>query len=451
MLYPAQKMLAPMQQRLWKPPQGLELNALREELYSNNKGKRVYNFSAGPSCLAPEVMEEVHREFLNFEGSGMSFMEMSHRDAGGPVQLCMQEVCALFGQLLNIPRNYKVLLFQSGAHAQFAAVPLNLGAKKATYLGTGQWSWRAAAEASMYCDVKMHNVAEMNGCTAIPPLRDWAPREDDDYVYVCLNETIQGLEFHDESYLDGYEGPPVIADGTSTLLSRPMDVSKYGAIFASAGKNIGPAGLTVLIVREDLLQPEWRGAGPVPSVLDWYKQATSLPIPNVYNTPPTFLCHVTRLVLKDLQAKGGVRWAKRRAMERSARLYDLIDNSQGFFVNNVDPKDRSCMNVPFRVVANPSSNSGSSMDLEYALSSFGSARGIEQLFGHPLHGGQRVSLYNGIPDAAVDKVVELMRDFLSEQYVPEHETLAAMEDARDEELERLHEVRTRMLNRIIEK
>merc|ERR1719269_147304 len=157
-----------------------------------------------------------------------------------------------------------------------------------------------------------------------------------------------------------------------------MDVSKYGAIFASGGKNLGPAGLCVVIVREDLITPpETREGQHCPSVLDWYKQSVTQPIPNIYNTPPTFLCHVTRLVLKDLLAKGGVRWARRRAMERSARLYDLIDNSQGFFVNNVDPKDRSCMNVPFRVVANPSSNSGSSMDLEYALSSFGSACGIE--------------------------------------------------------------------------
>jgi phosphoserine aminotransferase len=417
-----------------------------DELYTNLGGKRIYNFSAGPACMPPTVMEEVQREFINYQGSGMSFMEMSHRDPGGPVHQCLEELCGSLRQLLNVPKNYKVLLFQSGAHAQFAGVPLNLGAKKATYLVSGAWSQKSADEAANYCDVRTHDLKRV-GNRYIPELKEWAPRPDDDYLYVCLNETISGLEFLDESYLDGYTGPPVIADATSTLLSRPMDVSKYGAIFASGGKNLGPAGLCVVIVREDLIKPpDARGEGQhCPSVLDWYKQSITQPIPNIYNTPPTFLCHVTRLVLKDLLAKGGVRWAERRAIERSQKIYDLIDNSHGFFENTVDAKWRSRMNVPFRIIADPG-RSGASIELEYSLSSAGSVRGIEQLFGHPLFGGQRITLYNGIPDDGVEKVLDLMRDFLHEHYKPISDA-DALEEARDLELEKLHDMKARILSR----
>eukprot|EP00013_Stygamoeba_regulata_P006562 CAMPEP_0177640780 /NCGR_PEP_ID=MMETSP0447-20121125/6721_1 /TAXON_ID=0 /ORGANISM="Stygamoeba regulata, Strain BSH-02190019" /LENGTH=417 /DNA_ID=CAMNT_0019142865 /DNA_START=198 /DNA_END=1451 /DNA_ORIENTATION=- len=363
--------------------------------------KRAHNFSAGPSQLPFEVLKTVQRDLLNWNATGMSFMELSHRDAGGPVQSALMTAKADLRGLLNIPANYKILFFHGGAHAQFAAVPLNfLGARtKADYVHTGFWSDRARGEALKYCDAAVVADAADNGFTQIPDVGTWRLRPDAAYVHLCANETIAGLELLEDPRLDGMN---VVADMTSTLLSRPVDVSRYACIYASSGKNLGPAGFCVAIVREDMLAIGARDY--TPSILNYSLQAGSQPIPSLYNTPPTLPLYVAHLVFQEYVQRGGLAAIEADAKERAALLYDVVDSSNGFYTNRVQPAYRSRMNIPFRV-------RDGDCELEKKFVAEAEAHGIMQIFGHPLFGGLRATLYNGVPTASLHHLVAFMRKF----------------------------------------
>lgn len=336
--------------------------------------------------------------------SGMNFMECSHRDVDGPVQTMMKKLVANIRELLKVPDNYHVLFFQGGAHAQFAAVPMNLAGgvdkPKADFVDTGIWSKKAMAEHSKWCDVNVVYDAAEDGETTIRPVSEWKLSEDSTYVHCTTNETMSGLEF----LTDPDVGDKILcADMTSTLLSRPVDISKYGVIYASAGKNLGPAGATCVIVRDDLLDKALPGC---PGIINYKSQATSQPIPNIYNTPPTYILYLINLTMEHLKAEfGTLENVEKRAIKRAGMVYDLIDNSEGFYNNNVDPTYRSRMNCVFRI------KSGD-RNLEDLFTKESAAQGLEQLFGHPLMGGNRITLYNAIHDESVDLVVKFMKDFM---------------------------------------
>lgn len=308
--------------------------------------------------------------------------------------------------LLDVPTNYHILFMQGGAHGQFAAIAMNLLGEKTTadYVLTGYWSQRAATEAAKYCNVRnAYNGAE-DGFSHIPPVDKWDISPDSAYVHICANETIHGLEFLEDPCLPT-GSPPLVGDFTSTLLSRRIDVSKYGCIYASGGKNLGPAGVTVVIVREDLVGKE----SPIcPAVLSYAKMAGSKPIPSIYNTPPTFLIYMVDLVLLDNMNSGGIGVMEERAKNRSAQVYDIVDESGGFYKAKCsDLAHRSRMNVPFRIGIGSEGNK----DLEELFCLEAEKRGLLQLFCHPLFPGCRVTLYNGIPDAAVEALCEFMEEF----------------------------------------
>jgi len=366
---------------------------------------RIFNFSAGPAPLPTPVMLQAQQEFSNYKGFGMGIMEMSHRDAGGPVQQYMEMTRKLLIDLLKIPENFRVLLFQGGAHGQFAAVPMNLleQRKQASYVITGYWSQRAADEGKKYADVHIAATSEEQKFRSLPE-EPWNIPEDSAYVHFCANETIHGCEYLTEP-TGVPDDVPLIGDFTSTLLSREIDWSKYGAIYASGGKNLGPAGVCATIVREDLLQRETSTG--CPSVLDWSKMNSSTPIPNIYNTPPTFLVYMTAINLQFIKENGGVEALQDRSKARALKLYDIIDGSNDFYWNGNTKSQRSLMNVCMRIggeKGNP--------ELEKLFTKESEAAGMLQLFGHPLFGGLRVTLYNGIPDEAVDKCAEFMMDFM---------------------------------------
>lgn len=360
--------------------------------------KRAHNFSAGAAMFDTQVMTKLQAEFLSYNNSGMGLFEMSQRDPGGPVQLVIAQAEANLRQLLNIPDNYKVLFFQGGAHAQFAALPLNLfGHKaKAVYAGQGVWNSKAAAEASKYGEVQTPAAAAATADGTYPPVQEWDLPDDAAYVHVCGNETMSGMTFHSEPEL----GPNqvLVADMTSSLLSRPVDVSKYGVIYASSGKNLGPAGNCVVIVRDDLIGNE---LPQTPSILSWKTQADCA---NVYNTPNIFAIWALEHITADLLAKGGLEAAGKRARRRAQVVYDLIDGSDGFFTNVIHPDYRSHTAIPFRI-------QGGNKALEDLFVKESTEAELLQLFGHPLLGGLRVCIYNGLPDEAVAALLVFMEDF----------------------------------------
>jgi len=366
---------------------------------------RIFNFSAGPAPLPTTVMLRAQEQFSNYNDLGMGIMEMSHRDVDGPVQQQMENARTLLIDLLKIPSNFRVLFFQGGAHGQFAAVPMNLleERKQASYVITGYWSQRAADEGKKYADVHIAASSEEQKFRCLPD-EPWNVPEDSAYVHFCANETIHGCEYLTEP--SGVpDSVPLIGDFTSTLLSREIEWSKYGAIYASGGKNLGPAGVCAAIVREDLLDRQTLSA--CPSVLDWEKMNSSTPIPNIYNTPPTFLVYMMALNLEFIKENGGVEALQRRARARAHKLYDIIDSSNDFYWNGNTKSQRSLMNVCMRIggeKGNP--------ELEKLFTKESAEAGMLQLFGHPLFGGLRVTLYNGIPDEAVDKCAEFMMNFM---------------------------------------
>jgi phosphoserine aminotransferase len=351
---------------------------------------RVFNFSPGPAALPLEVLEQARAEMTDWRGCGMSVMEVSHR--GKAFVACAAEAEQDLRDLLAVPANYKVLFLQGGATAQFSAVPLNLARPDATadYINTGAWSKKAIGEARRYCKV---NVAADAGTpyNTVPPEAQWKLTPGAAYVHYTPNETIGGVEFP----FVPRTAAPLVADFSSTILSRPFDVSRFGVIYAGAQKNIGPSGICVVIVRDDLLGK----AQPVtPTFLDYAAMAADN---SMLNTPPTFAWYFAGLVFKWLKRQGGLTVVAERNQAKAQLLYDFIDGS-GFYRNPVTRECRSWMNVPF-LLAKP--------ELEKQFVSEAAQAGLLNLEGHRSVGGMRASLYNAVTLAAVQALVEFMREF----------------------------------------
>jgi phosphoserine aminotransferase len=354
---------------------------------------RVLNFSAGPAMLPEEVLAEAAREMLDWHGSGMSVMEMSHR--GHEFIAIAEEAERDLRELLAIPAHYRVLFLQGGAALQFAQVPMNLlggRAGKADYVVTGEWSKKAAKEAAAYGDIAIAASSEDRRFAYAPRDERWTVRADAAYVHYCSNETIGGVEFH---WVPDVGDVPLVVDASSHLLSRPLDVSRFGLIYAGAQKNIGPAGLTLVIVREDLIG---RAAPGTPSVMDYKQQADA---GSMLNTPATYAIYVAGLVFKWIKRQGGVAAMEQCNVAKARCLYEAIDASR-LFKNPVDPPDRSRMNVPF-TLADPK--------LDGPFLKGAEERGMVQLKGHRSVGGMRASIYNAMPLEGVERLVQYLGEF----------------------------------------
>ena len=355
---------------------------------------RVFNFSAGPAALPTEVLLEAQAELLDYQGSGMSVMEMSHR--GKLFMALAAEVDRDLRDLMAIPANYKVLFLQGGGKGEFSFVPMNLlrGFARADYVNTGHWSTLGIQEAGKYCDVSVIASAADRQFTYVPPQSSWTPNRDAAYRHICSNETIQGVEYFWTPEFD--DDVPLVADMSSHILSRPVDVSQFGCIYGGAQKNIGPSGLTLVIVRDDLLGH----AHPLtPSVFDYTQQAAS---DWMLNTPPTFAVYLAGLTFKWLKKQGGLAAVEKRNIEKAAMLYAAIDGSEGFYLNRVDHADRSRMNVPFFLrdeVLNQSFLDGAT------------EAGLSGLKGHKAIGGLRASIYNAVSLDAIKALTTYMRAF----------------------------------------
>lgn len=357
---------------------------------------RIYNFSAGPSMLPVPVLERAASEMLNCNGSGMSVMEMSHRSKA--YDAIIKETEASLRRIMNIPDNYKVLFLQGGASTQFAAIPMNLMKNgKADYAVTGNFSNLAYKEAQKFGDIHVAFSSKEGNFDRVPTQDELDIRSDADYFYICSNNTIYGTEFSYDPKTP--ENVTLVADMSSNILSKPVDVSKYGVIYAGAQKNMGPAGVTVVIVREDLL-----GAYPAeknPTILDWKLMADK---DSMYNTPPTYGIYILGLVLSWVESLGGLTVMQQRAEERSAMLYDYLD-SQDFYVAVAEKESRSHMNVTFRTKSEE-------LDAKFAAES--AKAGMSNLKGHRSVGGMRASIYNAMPIEGVKTLVDFMKKFAEE-------------------------------------
>ncbi len=355
---------------------------------------RVYNFSPGPAVLPAPVLKQAAEEMLDWRGSGMSIMEMSHR--GKEFMQVAAQAEADLRELLAVPANYKVLFLQGGATLQFAAIPMNLLRRKksADYVNTGEWSKKAIKEAQRYCKVNIAASSEDKNFTYAPPQSVWKLDPHAAYVHYTSNETIGGVEFH---WVPATGDVPLVADMSSHILSRPMEVSKYGLIYAGAQKNVGPAGLTIVIVRDDLIG---HASPTVPSVVDYKLQADN---DSMLNTPPTYALYVAGLVFQWLKKLGGLKKMEEHNRAKAALLYDFLEQSD-FYSSPVAPADRSLMNVPFRL-------KDDALDEEFLKQA--KQRGLVQLKGHRLVGGMRASIYNAMPVEGVKALVEFMREFQS--------------------------------------
>ncbi len=353
---------------------------------------RIVNFSAGPALLPEEVLARAGDEMLDWHGSGMCVMEMSHR--GKEFISIAAEAEKDLRELLAIPPSYKVLFLQGGATLQFAQVPMNLlaGRRRADYVITGEWSKKAAKEAAAHCDVAIAATSEDRQFRYAPPQGAWRVRPDAAYVHYCSNETIGGVEFH---WIPDTGSVPLVADASSHLLSRPLEVSRFGLIYAGAQKNIGPAGLTIVVVREDLIGKAAKGT---PTVMDYKLQADA---ESMLNTPATYSIYVAGLVFKWLKRLGGLAEMERRNLAKAKLLYDCLDAS-GFYRNPVEPRDRSRMNVPFTLA---------DAKLDEAFLKGASERGMVQLKGHRSVGGMRASIYNAMPLEGVQRLVGYLKEF----------------------------------------
>ena len=353
---------------------------------------RVYNFSAGPAVLPEEVLNEAAAEMLDYRGTGMSVMEMSHRSKS--YETIIEDAESDLRDLLHIPENYKVLFLQGGGSTQFAMVPMNLMKNRvADYIITGQWAKKAHKEASIYGKANAIASSADKTFSYIPDCSDLPVSEDADYVYICENNTIYGTKFWT---LPNTKGKLLVADQSSCFLSEPVDVSKYGLIFAGAQKNVGPAGTVIVIIREDLITEDVLEGTPTMLRYKIHADAKSL-----YNTPPTYGIYMCGKVFKWLKAKGGLEEMKKINEEKAKILYDFLDESK-LFKGTVVKKDRSIMNVPF-ITGNE--------ELDALFVKESKAAGLENLKGHRTVGGMRASIYNAIPKAGVEKLVEFMADF----------------------------------------
>jgi phosphoserine aminotransferase len=352
----------------------------------------VYNFSAGPAVLPKAVLQQAREELLDWHGCGMSVMEMSHRSKD--YMSIAEQAEADLRELLQIPAEYRVLFLQGGATSQFAMVPFNLlrGRSQADYINTGAWSKKAIAEAGRYCTVNVAASSEDTSFTSIPSQDVWQLDADAAYVHYTPNETIGGVEFH---WIPDTGEVPLVADMSSTILSRPLDVSRYGLIYAGAQKNIGPAGLTVVIVRDDLLGNPREGT---PTMFDYRKHADN---GSMLNTPPTYAWYLAGLVFEWLKKQGGLSAMEDINRRKSQRLYDAVDQS-GFYRSPVAVDCRSRMNVPFTLADD-------ALDSVF-LEQCGQA-GLLNLKGHRSVGGMRASIYNAMPEAGIDALIDFMGEF----------------------------------------
>ena len=359
---------------------------------------RVYNFSAGPAMLPEYVLKDAAAEMLDYKGTGMSVMEMSHRSPAFTEIITSAE--RNLRQLMQIPDNYKVLFLQGGGSTQFAAIPMNLSLPKngkADYIVTGSWSEKAYKEAARFIDAKIVASSKDTNFDHIPDVSDLPIREDADYVYICENETIHGTTFPE---LPNTKGKVLVSDQSSMFLSKPVDVSKYGVIFGGVQKNIGPAGMAIVIIREDLL-PEDKIDG-VPTMLNYRVHADK---DSLYNTPPCYTIYICGKVFRYLQAQGGLEAMAIRNAEKAKILYDAIDSSELFKTAVTNVADRSLMNVPF-VTGNP--------DLDKKFVEEAALAGLWNLKGHRSVGGLRASIYNAVPREGVIALVDFMKKFEKE-------------------------------------
>lgn len=356
---------------------------------------RVYNFSAGPAVLPEEVLKEAAEEMLDYNGTGMSVMEMSHRSKA------FEEIIGAAKQdlrdLMNIPDNYKVLFLQGGAHQQFAAVPMNLFKNRVgDYIVTGQWAKKAWKEAAMYGKANAVASSEDQNFSYIPDCSDLPIDEDADYVYICENNTIYGTKFH---ALPNTKGKTLVADVSSCFLSEPMDVEKYGLIYGGVQKNVGPAGVVIVIIREDLLTDE--ALPGTPTILRYKVQADA---GSLYNTPPCYGIYICGKVFKWLKSQGGLEVMKEKNERKAGILYDFLDQSS-LFSGTVKKQDRSIMNIPFVT---------GDKELDALFVKEAEKNGFVNLKGHRTVGGMRASIYNAMPEEGVMKLVEFMKQFEAE-------------------------------------
>lgn len=353
---------------------------------------KIYNFAAGPAVLPSEVLQQVQAELLDWHGAGMSVMEMSHR--GKEFMAIAAEAEADLRELMGITANYKVLFLQGGGSAQFAMIPMNLlrGKKTADYLNTGEWSKKAISEAKKYCEVNVVASSADKNFSYAPTQGEWKLNPDAAYVHYCSNETIGGVEIF---WTPDVGAVPLVADMSSHILSRPIDVSKYALIYAGAQKNIGPAGLAIVIVREDLIGETLPGT---PSMYDYKIHADN---ESMYNTPPTFAIYVAGLVFKWLKAKGGLSVMEKTNIEKANLIYDYLDQTD-FYGSPTAKENRSRMNIPFTL-------KNEALDEEFLKQA--KARGLVQLKGHRSVGGMRASIYNAMPIEGVRVLVDFMKDF----------------------------------------
>ena len=353
---------------------------------------RVFNFSAGPAALPEPVLQQAADEMLDWHGSGMSVMEMSHR--GKEFVSIHAEAESLLRELLAVPTNYKVLFMQGGAMAENAIVPMNMlrGKSSADYINTGEWSKKLIKEAGKFAKVNVAATSEATNFDRIPKRETWKLDPDAAYVHICSNETIGGVEYH---FTPDVGNVPLIADMSSSIMSRPVEVAKYGLIYGGAQKNIGPAGVTIVIVRDDLIGQ----ALPItPSAFDYKQQADN---DSMLNTPPTYAIYIAGLVFKWIKAQGGLPGIEARNRAKAKLLYDALDASS-FYSSPVVREDRSLMNVPFKLKDDA---------LDAAFLKGAQERSMLQLKGHRAVGGMRASIYNAMPIEGVQTLVAYMKEF----------------------------------------
>ena len=353
---------------------------------------QIFNFSAGPAVLPKEVLAQARDEMLDWHGSGMSVMEMSHR--GKEFMSIAAEAEADLRELMNIPSNYKVLFLQGGAHSQFSMIPMNLlrSKKAADYLDTGIWSKKAIDEAARYCEVNVVASSQDKNYTYAPSQDGWKLNPNAAYVHYTSNETIGGVEMF---WTPKTGDVPLVCDMSSHILSRPIEVSQYGLIYAGAQKNIGPAGLTIVIIRDDLIGQTLAGT---PTMFDYKTHADN---DSMYNTPPTFGIYIAGLVFKWLKAKGGLAAMEKINIEKAGLLYDYLDKSD-FYHSPIAVENRSRMNIPFTL---------KNSELDAAFLKQAQENGLLQLKGHKLVGGMRASIYNAMPIEGVKALISFMQAF----------------------------------------
>jgi phosphoserine aminotransferase len=360
-----------------------------------NAMDQIYNFSAGPAVLPQEVLQQARDEMLDWHGSGMSVMEMSHR--GKEFMSIAGKTESDLRELVGIPQNYKVLFLQGGASSQFSMVPMNLlrGKTTADYINTGQWSTKAIEEAGRYCTVNVAASSADANFAYVPSQDTWRLDPQAAYIHYTSNETIGGVEFHWIPEISADNAIPLVADMSSDILSRPLDVTRFGLIYAGAQKNLGPAGLTLVIVRDDLLGKPLAGT---PTLYDYQVHAKN---DSMYNTPPTYAMYITGLVFEWLKKQGGLAAMEKTNIAKANLLYDLLNNSN-LYQCPVVQSDRSRMNVPF-TLRNPA------LDDEFLKQA--KINGLIQLKGHRSVGGMRASIYNAMPIAGVAKLAAFMKEF----------------------------------------